>query len=198
MEEHRQRQVEALRVESEAQRALMAGEESRASFAGAAELYRESWELAPPDAYGRLVGALKAAVLAGQGGDMAGYVRGEIVDPGESATAWYALALAALTVGDDAEARAAAARMEATSPGAPAGEGGGGPDPFVRTARAIDALATGDAAAYAEALQAIVSDFEARAHFVANVAVADTAVVLERLAAARGLATDVRSAVLPG
>jgi hypothetical protein len=193
MEEHRQRQAEAVAAEAEAQRALMAGDDARAGFARAAELYRESWALAPPGAYGRLVGALKAAVLAGDAAATARYVREQIADPGESATAWYAVGLAALVTGDDAGATTAAAAMGAAAPRAPAG----GADAFERAARAIAALAAADRAGYAEAVTAIVRDFEARTDHLTGVAIADTALVLERLAAPRGLAAGVESVVLP-
>jgi hypothetical protein len=193
MEEHRQRQAEAVAAEADAQRALMAGDDACAAFARAAELYRESWALAPPGAYGRLVGALKAAVLAGDAAATARYAREQISDPRESATAWYALGLAALVSADDAGATTAAAAMESAAARAPAG----GADPFRRAARAIAALATGDRAGYAEAVTAIVRDFEARTEHLTGVAIADTALVLERLAAPRGLAAGVESVVLP-
>ena len=198
MDEHRRRQAEAVRADAEGQRLLMAGQDPTGEFARAARLYRESWALAPPGAYGRLVGAIKAGILAGEGADVGRWVREQATDPGESATAWYGLALAALAVGDDPGAREAAGTMEATSVGAAAGAGGGGgPDPFVRAARAIDALAVGDAGAYTAAVGGIVRDFEARTLHLTGVAVADTALVLERLAAVRGLAAGIRSPVLP-
>jgi hypothetical protein len=193
MEEHRQRQADAVAAEAEAQRALMAGDDARSAFARVAELYRESWALAPAGAYGRLVGALKAAVLAGDAAPTARYVREQVPDPGDSATAWYALALAALAAGDDAGAGAAGAAMEAAAPAAPRG----GADAFRRAARAIAALAAADRAGYAEAVTAIVRDFEARTEHLTGVPIADTALVLERLAAARGLAAGVESVTLP-
>jgi hypothetical protein len=197
MDEHRRRQAEAVGAEAEGQRLLMAGQDPTREFARAAALYKESWDLAPPGAYGRLVGAIKAAVLAGRGEDAGRWVRDQVSDPGESATAWYALALAALAVGDDPGAREAAGTMEATSVGAATGAGAGGPDPFVRAARAIDALAAGDEEGYAAAAQDIVRDFEARTLHLTGVAVADTALVLERLAEARGMKAGIRSPVLP-
>ena len=70
----------AVERDGAAQRALLASdrEAARAAFAQAAELYRESWEVAPPSAYGRLVGMVKSAVLAGGGaaGDDGGVVSG--------------------------------------------------------------------------------------------------------------------------
>jgi hypothetical protein len=57
----------AVERDGEGQRALLAGDRdaARSAFTAAADLYRQSWEVAPATAYGRLVGMLKAAVLAG-------------------------------------------------------------------------------------------------------------------------------------
>lgn len=56
---------DALAAEARGQRALLAGEPAVAALREAAELYRASWEVAPPRSYGRLIGMLKAAVIAG-------------------------------------------------------------------------------------------------------------------------------------
>ena len=61
-------------------------------------------------------------------------------------------------------------------------------DAFARTGRALAALADGDQSAYAAALDEIVADFAGRDQHLSGVAVADTALVLERLAEPRGLA----------
>jgi hypothetical protein len=70
-------------------------------------------------------------------------------------------------------------------------------DAFARTAEAIDAIAASDARRYARAVTAIVADFEARDEHLTGVAIADTALVLARLAARRGISTDVDSPLLP-
>ncbi len=59
---------------------------------------------------------------------------------------------------------------------------------FARTGRALAALAAGDWSAYAVALTDIVADFAARDQHLSGVAIADTALVLERLAEPRGMA----------
>lgn len=176
----------ALESEAEAQRLLLAGEPDAAarSYGEVAELYRRSWELAHERAYGRLAGMLKAAILAGDAQEQAEYVRDRISDPDSPASAW-ALALAALVCEDDPRARDAAAAM---------GEGGGA---FRRAAEAVDALAAGDRRRYADAVRAIVADFERRERHLTGVAIADTAVVLERLAERRGIAARPASAVAP-
>jgi hypothetical protein len=61
-------------------------------------------------------------------------------------------------------------------------------DSFARVGRALAALAAGDQAAYEAALSAIMADFEARDQHLSGVAIADTALVLERLAEPRGMA----------
>ena len=68
---------------------------------------------------------------------------------------------------------------------------------FGRAADAIEALAGGDAEAYAAAVRAIVADFEAREEHLTGVPVADTALMLERLAEPRGLAAHPRARCCP-
>src|SRR5215211_8228818 len=89
---------EAMDREAEAHRMLLAGEvdAARAALIEAAVLYRRSWEAAPPRAYGRLVGMLKAAVIAGEGKAPAAYARRALGPEGDSPTSWYALGVAAL------------------------------------------------------------------------------------------------------
>jgi hypothetical protein len=184
---HQELLEEALTRESEARRALLAGDEAWAGHAlcSVADLYRRSWENAPPRSFGRLIGMLKAAVLAGGGREAAAYARSELPTEPDSPVAWYALALAALVEGDERTAARAADGMR---------EGG---DPFARTAEAIAALAARERERYAEAIWAIVADFEARGEHLTGVPLADTALVLERLAEGRGLAVRPESPLLP-
>jgi hypothetical protein len=188
---HQELLTAAIARDGDGQRALMAGDGQGAceAFLSAADLYRQSWEEAPPRSYGRLVGMLKATVLSGDDPrQAAGYVQRALAgdpDADRSPTACYALALAALIEGDDDAAARSAATMR------------GGSDAFDRTAAAIAALAERDADAYAAAVREIVHDFEQRSAHLTGVAIADTALALERLAAPRGLAAGVRSEVLP-
>jgi hypothetical protein len=187
MDEHRELQIAALDAEGRGAQALLDDHDAdaREAYEEAATLYRRSYEAAPPDAYGRLVGLIKAAIIADSGvEDEAAYVR-ERAD-GSGAVGAYAVALAALAQGDEAAAGTAAGVMRA--------DGG---EPFARAADAIAALARGDRDAYGEAVRAIVADFEGREHHVAKVPIADTALVLERLAERRGLAARPDSALLP-
>jgi hypothetical protein len=177
----------ALDAEADAQRLLLADAWDRGAvrLREVSALYRTSWELAPPRSYGRLIGMLKAAVIAGDGRAEAAYVRAQAGDDPDSPPWAYALAIAALVEGDDARALRAADGMRAGSPA------------FGRAADGIDALARGDAEAYDAAVRAIVADFEARTEHVTGVPIADTALLLECLAARRGLAARPRSALLP-
>jgi hypothetical protein len=186
---HQELLTAAIDRDGQAQQALLAGErdQARHAFAEAAELYRQSWEQAPPTAYGRLVGMLKSAVLAGGGAVQAGYARRALGerDP-ESATASYAQALAALILGEDDEAEGWAGRM-----------GSGSSDAFGRAAEALSALAAHDRDRYEVAMRAIVRDFEDRAEHLTGVAIADTALVLAALGVRRGIPVAIDSPVLP-
>lgn len=178
----------ALEREGEAQQQLLDGhlEAARAEFREVSELYRQSWEVAHPGAFGRLVGMLKASVLAGGGAEQAQYARAALTDADpESPTANYARALAALIADDDDDGRARARAM------------GTGGEAFLRTAAAIEALASRDGVAYTAALGAIVRDFEQRNKHLTGVAIADTAVMLEVLAGRRGMSAAIESPVLP-
>jgi hypothetical protein len=179
----------AIERDGAGQRALFEGDQqgAHAAFMEAAKLYRCSWDEAPPGSYGRLVGTLKSAVLAGAGEEQAAYVSRVLAGQGEgSATASYARALAALISGDDETARLASEEMP------------GGSEAFDRAAEAIAALAARDGRRYSAALEQVVRDFEQRTDHLTGVAVADTALVLQELAARRGIAAKIESPVLPG
>ena len=188
--EHRELMIAAIATEGEAHAALLAGDHdaARASYARAVEQYRASWALAPPKSYGRLVGLLKAAVLADQAEAAAKEVRAELdgdEDAEGSPVASYVLAVAAVILGGDDEVAVRAARME------PRGEA------FERTAIALRAIAAGDAGAYEVALTAIEADFASRDDHLTGVAIADTAVMLELLAGERGMAVKPSSPLVP-
>ena len=176
----------AIRVDGEGLRRLLDGDAQggTARLRQAAERYRTSWELAPPRSYGRLIGMLKAAVIAGDAGEATAYARAQVGEA-DSPPSHYVLAIAALVTGDDTAARAAAAGMRAGSP------------PFGRAANAIEALADRDPGRYAAAVREIVTDFEGREEHLTGVPIADTALMLERLAETRGLAAHPASALLP-
>jgi hypothetical protein len=185
---HQELLTAAIEREGEAQQRLIEGhlEAAQAEFREVAELYRQSWETAHARAFGRLVGMLKASVLAGGGVAEAAYARAALADVDQgSATANYARAIAALIAGDDEDALAWATLLTE------------GTDAFARAGEAISGLAAHDETSYAAALEAIVRDFEERSQHLTGVAIADTALMLETLAARRGLAAGIESPVLP-
>lgn len=179
----------ALELESEAQRALLAGHKERARelFGAAAAHYRASWELASPTSYGRLIGMQKAAILGGGGQEEARYVQSALEELDEiTPTAAYALAISDLVLGAQAAALERARAMRA------------GGDAFERTAEAIEALAQRQAQRYAAAVQAIVTDFERRREHLTGVPIADTALMLQELARRAAIAADLHSDLLGG
>ena len=185
--DHRALMLEAMELEADGQRRLLAGETSagRRAMGEAADRYRDSWARAPQRAHGRGVGMLKAAVIAGDGIEEAEHVRRTIGEEGDSASSWYALGIAGLVDGDDDLARRAAAAMH---------DGG---EAFARAAETIAALADQDDDAYAAALRAVLADFEQRTEHLTGVAFADTAHMLELLAERRGMAVRPASELLP-
>ena len=185
MADHLELLAQALAAEAEGQRLLLEGTPAPEPFARAAAAYRASWESAPPESYGRLAGLIKAAVLGDDASDAAAYVLAEVPAGATSPVAAYASAVALLVQGDDDAAASAGVAMAA------------GGDAFERTAAALVALARGDRTAYAAALAAIVADFESRDAHLTGVAIADTAVMLERLAAVRDLQVRPVSPVMP-
>jgi uncharacterized protein len=174
---------EAIAADGDAQRALLAGEDARLPLRRAANAYRVSWEAAPPRSFGRLVGYAKSSILGGE--NPAPYVRAQLDDGCDSPPACWALALAALADGDDDAAGRAADGMLA------------GSEAFGRAAGAVAALTRRDRAAFAGMLAAIVADFAAREEHLTGVPIADTALVLDRLAERRGMAAHPRSPLLP-
>ena len=155
-----------------------------------AERYRESFAHAPPGSWGRLIGALKARVLAGDwtaARDDAAWVAAQGPGESESPIGRYAAALAALVRDDDVEAARLASSLQAEPEAA-----------FPRpVAAALAALAARNVDAYAEAARAVLASFKSRDAYLEDIPVADTVLVLEALAARRGLAAGLRSDLLP-
>jgi hypothetical protein len=166
---------------------LMAGrsDESADWLRRAAERYRESWADAPPDSWGRPIAAMKALLLAG---DDASEAARWALDAGaataESPIGRYAGSLALLVLGDDVGARilATTLRDSADFPSA--------------VADALVEIAGTDRVDYQIALETILDSFEQRTDFLEDIPVADTVLVLQKLAAARDLAVDLDSSPL--
>jgi hypothetical protein len=162
---------------------LMQGrrDESAGWLRRAAERYCESRADAPPGSWGRPIGGMKALLLAGDdASEPARFALEAGAADVESPIGRYAAALALLVLGRDAEARAAATSLRGRDDFPPA------------VAESVTALAAGDAEGYAAAVEDVQRSFETRAEFLEDVPVADTALVLERLAAPRGLASGLR------
>jgi hypothetical protein len=170
---------------------LLAGEPGAETWLlRAAERYRESHADAPPESWGRMLGAVKMRLLSG---DAEGARRDArwTLDEGAAGSASpigrYAAALACLVLGDDPEAARLAAVLQRE-------ESGAFPRPV---ADALRGLATGDGALYAAGLAATLRSFETREAYLEDVPIADTVLVLERLAEPRGLAQRPASPLLP-
>jgi hypothetical protein len=165
-------------------------DEGAAWFIRSAERYRESWEAAPPESWGRLIGALKARVLAADWVGAVDDARWALAErPAESASpiGRYAAVVALLVLGDDAEAERLAASLRRE----PA-------EAFPRpVAEALAALAGSDREAYVAAARAVLTSFEERDAYLDDVPVADTVLVLEALARRRGIEANLRSPLLP-
>lgn len=152
-----------------------------------AQRYRESWEGAPPDSWGRPIAAMKALLLAG---DDASEAARWALDAGaadaQSPIGRYAGTLALLVLGDDIAARVLGSTLRDL-------------DDFPQSvADALVELAGAYPVDYALSVDRIVESFEQRSEFLEDVPVADTVLVLQRLAAARDLAADLPpSPVLP-
>lgn len=163
---------------------LMAGSQAEAAewLRRAAARYRESWADAPPGSWGRPIGAMKALLLAGDDGSGAArWALGAGAADVESPIGRYAATLALLVLGRDDEARTIAGGLT-------------GRDDFpTDVAAAVVALAGGDGTAFAAAVEGVLRSFETREEFLEDVPVADTVLVLERLAAERGIASGLRS-----
>ena len=171
----------ALAAEADAYRALLAGGDAVAELQAARDAYLASHAETGPQSWGRLLGALKMAILAGDGAEpIARQAVAETV-AADSPAAAYVRALALVCLGKEPDVTAMLGAGAA----------------FDRTGRALRALAASDGAAYAAALAEVVADFEARDQHLSGVAVADTALVLQRLAEGRGIAARPQSPLVP-
>ena len=156
------------------------GDESAEWLRLAAARYRESWDAgAPPDSWGRPIAAVKALLLAGDdASDAARWALEAGAARAASPVGRYAGALALLVLGGDVEARELGATL-------------GGSEEFPEAvAGAVVAIAAADRVAYRLAVEAVLESFEQRDEFLEDIAVADTVLVLQALAAVRGAAVE--------
>lgn len=156
----------------------MAGDPAAAGwFRNAGDAWRASWDLgAAADAWGRPIGVLKAALLAGDELEpLAVWTLelGAAEAPSPIGRYAGALALLALRRTDEAASLAASLRGLADFPG--------------DVADALAAIAAADERRYGPAVDSVVASFESREAHLEDVAVADTALVLDRLARRNGV-----------
>jgi hypothetical protein len=169
---------------------LMAGRRDEAAdwFRRTAERYRESFENAPPDSWGRPIGAIKARLLAGDEAGAEADARWALelgaVDA-SSPIGRYAGALALLVLGRDQDARPVAETLRERE------------DFPADVADALATLAATDRLAYVLAVESVLESFEQRDEYLEDVPVADTVLVLQELAGRRELAAELESALLP-
>lgn len=170
---------------------LMAGRpEAVEWFRRAAVDWRRSWDLGEArEAWGRPIGALKAAILAGDEEAVQELARWSLevgTATAESPIGRYAGTLALLALGRWADARRLAESLRER-------------DDFPRdVADALALIAAHDVVGAIEAVESVVTSFETRDEYLEDMAVADTALVLQRLAARRDIELDLpASRVLP-
>jgi hypothetical protein len=156
----------------------------------AAVRYRESYEGAPAGSWGRLLGAVKSRLLAGDAEGAREDARWALERAGgetASAIGRYATALALLVLGEDDRSAPIAQGLrdepEDVFPGS--------------VGQALVGLATRDRELYERGLGGVLASFEEREEYLEDVPVADTVLVLEALAEERGLAVRPRSPLLP-
>lgn len=169
---------------------LMQGRTDEASewLHRAAEQYRESMADAPPESWGRPIGAMKALVLAGDWEAAEDAARWAL-DLGAAASASpigrYAGTLAHLILGDDDEARPLAGAIRER-------------DDFPHdVANALATIAAEDRLGYTYAIESVLESFATRDEYLEDIPVADTVMVLQALAARRRIAADLSSPLLP-
>ena len=169
--------------------ALMAGRDDAAEWlVRAAERYRQSFADAPPESWGRPIGAIKSRILAGDWEGAADDARWALeagAGETESYVGRYAAALACVVLGewDDARVHADYARTHEGFPN--------------EVADALAFVAAEDVVGYVEAVEDVLESFETRTEYLEDVPVADTVLVLQALAARRGMAAELSSSLLP-
>jgi hypothetical protein len=169
---------------------LMAGRPDDASdwFHRAAERYRESIDGAPPGSWGRPIGAMKALVLADDWPQAEEAARWAIelgAAESDSPIGRYAAALALLVLGRDHDAVIHADDIRV---------GDGFPHDV---GDALAFIAAHDVVGYTYAVESVLDSFETREEYLEDIPVADTVLVLQALAARRGIASELSSRLLP-
>jgi tetratricopeptide (TPR) repeat protein len=169
---------------------LMVGRADEAGewFHRAAERYRESFADAPPDSWGRPIGAVKSLTLADDwpaAEDASRWTLEVGAAEAQSPIGRYAAALAALVLGDDSQAREHADAIRSR-------------DDFPRdVGDALAYLAAQDVIGYTEAVEDVLESFATREEYLEDLPIADTVLVLQALARRREMAAELDSPLLP-
>ena len=169
---------------------LMQGRSDEASewLHRAAEQYRTSMADAPPESWGRPIGAMKALVIAGDWAAAEKAARWALeLRAADSASpiGRYAAALAHLILGEDEEARPLAGSLRERN------------DFPSDVADALATIAAEDRLGYVYAVESVLESFATRDEYLEEIPVADTVIVLQALAEKRGIAADLSSSMLP-
>ena len=144
---------------------------------------------APPGSWGRPIGAIKARILAGDWEGAAADARWALeagAAEAESPIGRYAAALACLVLGEWDDARVHAELRAHADESFP-------PD----VADALAFIAAEDVVDYVQAVERVLESFETRDAYLEDMPVADTVLVLQALAARRGMSAELSSPLLP-
>ena len=169
---------------------LMQGRSDEASewLHRAAEQYRTSMADAPPESWGRPIGAMKALVIAGDWAAAEEAARWALeLGAADSASpiGRYAAALAHLILGEDEGARPLAGSLRERN------------EFPSDVADALATIAAEDRLGYVYAVESVLESFATRDEYLEEIPVADTVIVLQALAEKRGIAADLSSSMLP-
>jgi hypothetical protein len=171
--------------------AAMDGDREAASalLSRAADEYATSWRAAPSGSWGRPIAMLRCRLMAGDAEGARRDAESALTagaHEAEGPIGGYCAALALLALERDGEARPIAERIV-----------GEGLEPMA-VGHALAALASGDLHALGTARRAVLRSFEERDAFLEDTRVADTVLVLDALARARGFQLEpLTSALLP-
>jgi len=169
---------------------LMLGrtDDARDWLSRAVEAYRDSYADAPPASWGRLVAMLKSSILAGDWDAAAAHAEQTLAEgaaDADSPIGRYAATLALLTLGHDEDARPVVSSIRERDDFPP------------DVADALATIAAEDPPGYTLAIESVLESFDQRTEYLEDIPVADTVIVLQALAAERGMAAELSSPLLP-
>jgi hypothetical protein len=169
---------------------LMSGDREGAEewLGRAHDVYRASWQDAPPGSWGRAIAMLKARILIGDWSgaeEDAHWTLEQTAAASGSPIGRYAACLALLTLRRWEQARVLADGLRTREDF---------PEPV---GDALAMIAADDPLGYTEAIESVLESFETREEYLEDVPVADTVLVLQALAGRRDLTVELSSPLLP-